>query len=89
MMSAGWICVAFQFPYDTSGVRLGNGLFQNVLDKGVQGLPLIHGIAYKALVEIGIQAKIEGALEGFFRLLARLFTEFKIIVNGFLESRSQ
>src|SRR3990172_1039085 len=43
--------------------------------KVIEGLPLIHGIAYKALVEIGIKAKIEGALEGFFRLLACLLIE--------------
>ena len=29
---------------------LGNILFQNVLDKGVRGLPLIHSIAHEALV---------------------------------------
>ncbi len=62
---------------------------QKVFDEGVQGFPLIHGIAYKALVELGIKAKIEGALEGFFRLLVCFFAEFKIIVNGFLKSRSQ
>jgi hypothetical protein len=62
---------------------------QKVFDEGVQGFPLIHGIADKALVEFWIKAKIERALEGFFRLLAGLFAEFKIIVNGFLESRSQ
>ena len=73
----------------TSGVRLGNGLLQKVFDEGVQGLSPTHGIAYKALVKLGIKAKIEGALEGSFRLLAFLFTELKIIVNRFLESRSQ
>ena len=76
-------------PSRGSGVRFGNGPLQKVFDEGVQGLPLTHGIAYKALVELGIKAKIEGALEGFFRLLARLFAEFKIIANRFLESRSQ
>jgi hypothetical protein len=45
--------------------------------------------AGRVLVEFGIKPKIEGAFEGFFRLLACLFTEFKIIVNRFLESRSQ
>jgi hypothetical protein len=53
----------------SSGVRLGNGLLQNTLNKRVQGLSLIHGIAYQALVKIGIKAKIEGTLEWFFRLL--------------------
>ena len=70
-------------------MRLGNGPLQKVFDEGVQGLPLTHGIAYKALVELGIKANIEGAIERFLRLLACLFTEFKIIVNRFLESRSQ
>ena len=45
-------------------MRLGNSLFQNVLDKSIQGFPLIHGITHKALVKLGIKAKIEGALEG-------------------------
>lgn len=45
-----------------SGVRLGYGLFQDVLDKGVQGLPLVHGIAHEALVKLGTKAKIEGAI---------------------------
>ena len=45
--------------------------------------------ANKALVEFGIKPKIEGALEGSLGLLACLFTELKIIVNHFLESRSQ
>jgi hypothetical protein len=70
-------------------MRLGNGPLQKVFNEGVQGLPLIPGIAYKTLVELGIKAKIKRALEWFFRFLARYFAEFKIVINGFLESRSQ
>jgi hypothetical protein len=54
------------------------GLFQDVLDEGVQGFPLIHGIAYKALVELGIKAKIEGALDTSFSCL---------LINASLNSR--
>jgi hypothetical protein len=39
---------------------------QKVFDEGVQGFPLIHGIAYKALVEFGIKAKrLKEPLNGF------------------------
>jgi hypothetical protein len=44
-----------QVSNDASCVRLGNGPLQKVFDEGVQGIPLIHGIAYKALVELGGQ----------------------------------
>jgi hypothetical protein len=42
---------------------------QDILDEGVQGLPLAQGAGHKYSMERRIEPKIEGSFERFFRFL--------------------